>query len=138
MSAKDRLIAALQSYADSAGDLMLRVMFGTPGSRIEVNNVTEETGQSWTTPGYMDGFMHAIGAVMDQWVKDEFTVVDPLQVAVTLTATPVADASLLVFRDGLLMQKVDTPASATEYSVSGTTVTFLPGAGLLQVHYLGA
>ena len=65
MTTKEDLIAAMQQYVDASGDENLRSAFGEPDHRVLIDGETEETGQSWTPPNFIESVMHAIGAVID-------------------------------------------------------------------------
>lgn len=122
MAAKDDLQGHLEYYADHSGDLDLRVFVGTPGYRIEVRNTTEDTGQGYVSPGFLEGLIQAIGALVEQEVVDELEVTNPGgQSSYTLSKTPAGDAVLAVYRNGLLLRP------GVEYTRSGRQISGLPG-----------
>lgn len=65
MSTKEDLITSMQQHVDSSGDVNLRSAFGEPDHRVVVDGETEETGQAWDAPSFIDSLMHAAGAVID-------------------------------------------------------------------------
>jgi len=122
MSTKTRLQALLGSYADASGDLDLRVFIGTPGSRIEVRNETVDTGQGYLIPGFLDGLLQVVGAIVDAVQEENLEVTNPLgQTSYTLAKTPINDANLLVFKNGALLRR------GTGYTRSGKDIS-LTGA----------
>lgn len=137
------LIAALKSYADSAGDLNFRIGWGTPGSRVSAWGETHDTGQAWAnTVNFAAGLFTAVASVLGGWASEDFDLTVG-QSSITLAYMPLSAASLLVFRDGLLMRKVTSlGVNPLEYtwSTGSKTVSFLPGAlaEWVSVHYLKA
>lgn len=112
---KTILKALLGGYADQSGDGDLRLSIGTPGYRIQVRGEVQDTGQGYVVPGFIDGVLYAIGALMDRRVVDEFTVIDPLgQNFFTLSQAP-RPGLFQAFRNRLLLK-------SSEYSVVGNVV----------------
>lgn len=136
MSVKDDLIAAMKAYADASSDLDFVESWGATGRKIEIRNETVDTGAVWLNdPNMADGMFTAIEAVLGDWQVDVQTVA--LQTGMTLSKTPGTLAAMMVFHEGILLERVSSPSTAKEYSVSGKTLTF--GASLtgrIQARYL--
>jgi hypothetical protein len=100
------LIAALQSYADTGGDINFRIAWGEPGHRVSAWEETHDTGQAWANiVNFATGLFTAVASVLGGWMGQDFDVTVG-QTSITLTYTPMSADGLLVFRDGLLMRKV--------------------------------
>jgi len=105
MASADSIKRTLQSYADTSGDLDLRVSVGTPGYRIEVRNETQETGQGYVIPGFIDGLLASIGIAIDQVETEDLDVTNPSgQTEYTLAKTPTSDAALQIHKNGVLLR----------------------------------
>ena len=148
MDTKDLIEQAMKSYADTCGDLDLRAMFGSQGSRIQIRNETQDTGQAWFSPSYIRGMIQSAASVIDssQAVMKESLFVITTTTGFILPALPKANVNYLsgyqfsIFRDGLLMRYVAPGApvtSALQYRFSPDllTVSFTTGGGTFVVQY---
>lgn len=119
MTTKEDLIAAMQAHVDSSGDENLRMAFGEPNHRVVVDNETEETGQSWTAPNFIDSLMHAIGEVIDGGgalhsnVNSEFT-----------TANGVAEKLSIHDDDRILIE--DSEANGAKKWIKASLLIYTP------------
>lgn len=138
MGVREDLVAALQAYAYSrrSDDPDFYAAFGPTGSKVEIRNITEDTGQVFLNdPNMMDATFQAIEDVVGNWRSDDFTLL--LTSSVELSYTPSPLATLQVFYNGLLLRRVASPSGTGEYSVSGKTITFGSAlTGWFQAHYL--
>lgn len=65
MTLKAELTAGVQAAADATSGnegKRLRSGYGAPGTRVLVDGESEETGQSWDTPGFADALMEGLAA----------------------------------------------------------------------------
>lgn len=114
------LKSLLCSYADASQDGDLRLTIGTPGYRIEVRNETQDTGQGYVAPGFIDGMLFAIGALIDRRARDEFEVTDPLgQSSFTLSQAPRAASLFTACKNGLVLKSTDYTVAGKAVSVAG-------------------
>jgi hypothetical protein len=114
------LKSLLCAYADASKDGDLRLTIGTPGYRIEVRNETQDTGQGYVVPGFIDGVLYAVGALMDRRAGDEFAVTNPLgQSSFTLTQMPRAISLFRAFKNGLVLKSSDYEVAGKVVSVTG-------------------
>lgn len=125
MSKKEELKTELTKYADSSSDLDLQSSIGTEGRRIQIRGDIVDTGQAYTIPGFVDGLLTAIGAVMDgaASIKTmERVVVSSPQKVFVLSHTPLTPAHLFVFKNYELMweSEIESPRN---YQLQDKTVT---------------
>ena len=139
MSVETDLIAAMKAYADATGDDYFRAAWGATGAKIEIDNISEDTGQVWLyDPNMAEAMFSAIASVLGGWVAQDYTAV--VAPNITLPSTPTTAAALMVFHSGVLLQQVSgTPSGAMEYSWSGTVITFgAPLTGWIHARYIAA
>jgi len=150
MTIKEDLVAAFEYYADTSGDLYLRVSFGEPGHRIEVDNVVEQTGQAWTPPSFIDGLMEAISTVVsaassflalsdtpEDYIGQagKSVIVNPEETGLIFgegggaaTFTGLTDTPASYSGSALKYVRVNAGATALEFSSSTTSAHALGGA----------
>lgn len=137
MSLLEDLIAVMQNYADTGGNLDFISAWGAQGNRIQIRGEGVDTGQGWDlSPSFLLGVFSAAASVLGDWTADDVDVV--AQSTVTLSAEPALGAALYVFYEGVLLRHVDTPTLANHYRwVGGTTVEFSgPLTGWIAARYL--
>jgi len=109
MGVKEDIEQGLQAYADTSGNLDLRMAFGTPGYRIQVRNEVENTGQVWYSPSFIRGLIQAIAEQIGQF-KEEFFELNLNQTLISLNKRPISNAEflcgkhLLVYKNGSLLE----------------------------------
>lgn len=143
MATSDLLIAAMQAVVDATTDVRLRISFGAPGKRLQVDGETKETGAAWTVPGFMDSIFKGIANVLDNWGKlnEDVATLTMGQTSFQLTNEPRTASTpsgydLLVFKDGSKLTYSSSPG-ATEYSYnsSNRTVSIASAPAVLSCIY---
>lgn len=129
MATSDLLIAAMQAVADATTDIRLRISFGAPGKRLQVDGETKETGTAWTVPGFMDSLFKGIADVLDAWgtLNEEVATLGLGQTSFQLakeprTASTPSGYDLLVYKDGSKLTYSTSPG-ATEYGYNNSSRT---------------
>ena len=95
MDAFTRIKTALQTLADASGVAWVKGSYGTTGAKVEIQNVSYDTGRAYTEPGFIGYLLRAVGGVVEHrrrppcaWASStKVQVVAPPGAAAPLTYT---------------------------------------------------